>query len=288
MSLRSALSSLELMTPAARTQPATRWRGGRTLSSGHRLYWWVEVLVVVGVYVIYTLIRSASGASAAEAFDNAELIISLQDRLALNQELAWQQWALDHHTLVVVSNYFYGSAYMLVTLGTLVYLYRRFPNSYPLWRNTLAVGTMLALVGFASFPLMPPRLLGTHDVAGGWAFVDTMATYPTLWSFQSGAMNVISNQFAAMPSLHCGWAMWVCAALWPHLQAWWSRALAVAYVVATIVVVVITGNHFFLDAVGGAAVMGAGLAVALVCTRAGRTTPTVDDAPAGSVSDQPA
>lgn len=264
------------------------WRGGRTLSSGHRIFWWVEILVVVSVYVIYSLIRSVSAGSASAAFANAELIISLQDRLSLNHELAWQQWALDHHALIVTSNYFYGSAYVLVTLGTLVYLFRRFPDSYPLWRNTLGVGTLLALVGFTFFPLMPPRLLATHDVLGGWTFVDTMATYPTLWSFRSGAMNAISNQFAAMPSLHCGWAMWVCAALWPHLRAWWSRALVVAYVAATISVVVITGNHFFLDAVGGAVVMGAGFVVALLFTRAGRTPAAVDDAPSGEVSGQPA
>lgn len=271
------------------------WPGGRTLSSGHRLFWWAEVLVVVSVYVVYTAIRRVSAGSATEAFTNAELIISLQDRLALNQELAWQQWALDHEALVVASNYFYGSAYVLVTLGTLVYLFRRFPDSYPLWRNTLAIGTMLALVGFASFPLMPPRLLSSHDAVGGWAFVDTMATYPALWSFQSGAMNTLSNQFAAMPSLHCGWAMWVCAALWPHLRSRWSRALAVGYVVATITVVVITGNHFFLDAVGGAVVMGAGLAIALLVTRAGRSTAgaavdpaTTDGATPGTVSGRPA
>jgi hypothetical protein len=245
------------------------WRGGTTLRTGHQLFWWAEVALVVVLYAVYSLIRNASASGAPEAFANALRLIDWQGTLGLNQELAWQSWALQHEALIIAANYFYGTAYVLVTLGTLVWLYRRFPNSYPVWRTTLVVGTMLALVGFATFPLMPPRLLDLHDSAG-WGFVDTMVDYPALWSFQSETMASISNQFAAMPSLHCGWAMWACAAMWPHLQAWWSRALAVAYPLATIAVVVITGNHFFLDAAGGALVMGIGFGVAMLTTRAGR------------------
>jgi hypothetical protein len=248
-----------------------RWRGGRKLATNHWLFWWVEVALVAGLYLVYSAIRNVSAGEPGDAFANAMRIMDLQQRMRINWELSWQQWALDHESLIIVSNYFYGAAYVLVTLGTLVFLYRRFPDSYPLWRNTLVVGTLLALVGFATFPLMPPRLLDVHDAFGTWGFVDTMATYPTLWSFQSETMTAISNQFAAMPSLHCGWALWVCAALWPHLATWWAKALAAGYAIVTVIVVVITGNHFFLDAVGGAFVMGVGYLVAIAVTRAGRT-----------------
>lgn len=244
---------------------------GHTLAHGHRLFWWVEVALVIGLYLVYSLIRNVAAGDPTDAFANAIRIIDLQEQLRLNQELAWQQWALAHEGLVIVANYFYGAAYAVVTLGTLVYLFRKFPASYPFWRNTLVVGTLLALVGFAAFPLMPPRLLDFYDNVGTWGFVDTMATYPTLWSFQSEAMSTISNQFAAMPSLHCGWAMWVCAALWPHLRTWWSRAVAAGYALTTVIVVVITGNHFFLDAVGGAFVMTIGYLVATAFTRMERS-----------------
>jgi hypothetical protein len=253
-----------------------KWRGGQDLTTNHRLFWWVEVALVAGLYLIYSIIRNLSAGDPVDAFANAVRIMDLQQRLRINQELMWQQWALDHESLIIVANYFYGAAYVLVTLGTLVYLFRRFPDRYPLWRNTLVGGTLLALIGFATFPLMPPRLLDFHDTVVNWGFVDTMATYPTLWSFQSGTMTAISNQFAAMPSLHCGWAMWVCAALWPTLNSWWARSLAVAYPVVTVIVVVITGNHFFLDALGGALVMTLGYLAATAFTRAGRadrTTP---------------
>lgn len=252
-------------------QNPARWPGGKRLTTGHELYWWVEVALVAGLFAIYSTIRNVATSGAPEALDNAARVVDWQERLDLNHELIWQQWALEHEPLIIASNYFYGSAYALVTLGVLVWLFKRFPDSYPLWRNTLAAGTMLALVGFAAFPLMPPRLLDVHDGGRVWGFVDTLADYPTLWSFQSEAVDSVSNQFAAMPSLHCGWAIWACAALLPHLRMWWTKTLAVAYPVVTTAVVVITGNHYFLDAVGGALVIGAGLLLAVMFTRAGRS-----------------
>ena len=103
---------------------------------------------------------------------------------------------------------------------------------------------------------MPPRLLDAIGVGHTrcFGFVDTLVKYPTFWSFDSSAMKTISNQFAAMPSLHCGWALWGCAVFLPRVKSWWAKALAIAYPVATIFVVVITANHYFLDAVGGAVI----------------------------------
>jgi membrane-associated phospholipid phosphatase len=83
-------------------------------------------------------------------------------------------------------------------------------------------------------------------------------------------MKSISNQYAAMPSLHCGWALWGCAVFLPRVKSWWAKALAIAYPVATVTVVVITANHYFLDGVGGAVIFIVGYAVARAFTRAGR------------------
>jgi membrane-associated phospholipid phosphatase len=94
--------------------------------------------------------------------------------------------------------------------------------------------------------------------------------YPTFWSFIDEGMKTISNQFAAMPSLHCGWAFWGLAVFFPRVKTWWGKTLAVLYPVTTIFVVVITGNHYFLDAVGGLAIMVVGHAVARLITRSGR------------------
>ena len=161
----------------------------------------------------------------------------------------------------------YGVAYAVVTPATLIWLYRRHPDRYGLWRNTLAFGTLLALVGFALFPLMPPRLLDVHDLVGGWGFVDTLATHSAPWSFQSSAVTAVANPYAAMPSLHCGWALWVGAAIWSTTRSRPAKVFAVAYPLATLVTVVITGNHFVIDAVGALAVMGTGWVAALTVQR---------------------
>ena len=254
---------------------STRWPGGKRLRDGHELYWWVELAVVLVVDVVYESVRNANKAGAERAYDNALRVIDWQERLRINAEQSWQDWALRWEPLIVASNYFYGSAYIVVTVVGLIYLFRLFPDDYPLWRNTLAIGTLLALVGFATFPLMPPRLLPTMDP--GFGFVDTLVSYPTFWSFESETMAKISNQYAAMPSLHCGWAFWGCAVFWPRVRSWWAKGLAALYPVVTITVVVITANHYFLDAVGGAAVMGIGFALARAVTRAGRGRPEHHD-----------
>jgi len=259
--------------PEAPGRPArtTRWRGGKRLSTGHELYWWVEIGIVLVFDTLYETIRNSNKSGAGRAFDNAMKVIDWQKRLGFYWEPEMQRWAVHYEWLIVASNYFYGSAYIVVTIASLIFLYRRFPDDYPLWRNTLLVGTLLGLIGFATFPLMPPRLLdalGDHRQVFG--YVDTLVKFPTFWSFDSPAMKSISNQFAAMPSLHCGWALWGCAVFWPRVKHWWAKALAVLYPIVTITVVVITGNHYLLDAVGGAFIFAIGYGVARLATRAGR------------------
>ena len=144
---------------------------------------------------------------------------------------------------------------------------------FPQWRNTLAVMTALAILGFAFFPLMPPRLLDPHVysfVTHNYGFVDTLAKDPAFWSFNSGAVSKISNQFAAMPSVHCAWALWCACALVPRVKYVWAKVLAVIYPITTVTVIVVTANHYLLDAVGGFFVLGVGYVAARIFTRAGR------------------
>ncbi len=250
-------------TPSAAPSTAPRWRRGRTLADGSKLYCWREVLLVVVVDIVYETIRNFSSANPARAYANAERLIDWQRMVGLWHEHQMQQWALNFTPLIILANYFYGSVYMAATLFGLVFLYRRFPDDYPLWRSTLLIGTLLGLIGFATFPLMPPRLL---DSMGGanYGFIDTLVKFPTFWSFDSEGMKSISNQFAAMPSLHCGWAMWGTAVFYPRVRSWWAKTLAALYPVVTIFVVIITANHYWLDAVGGAAIFIAGYGIARV------------------------
>jgi hypothetical protein len=88
-----------------------------------------------------------------------------------------------------------------------------------------------------------------------------VARYPGLWSFHSGPVQHLSNQYAAMPSLHFAWAAWVAWAVWPVVRTSFARVAVVAYPAATFVVVVVTANHFFADVAAGALTLAAAVAM---------------------------
>jgi membrane-associated phospholipid phosphatase len=242
-----------------------RLPAARFLRDGAVLYWWVEVVSAVVFYLVYSTIRNLNGTNPTAARLNALKLMQWQETLGINHERAMQEWALNLKPLIIACNYFYGSLHFVMTAGVMIFLYRKYSDDFPLWRNMLAFATALALIGFALWPLMPPRLLPSH-----FGFQDTLAQYPTFWSFNQGAVNKISNQFAAMPSVHCAWALWCALALVPRLQRTWAKVLAGLYPVGTIIAIVLTGNHFLLDVVGGFAVLGLGYLLARTFTRAGR------------------
>ena len=92
-----------------------------------------------------------------------------------------------------------------------------------------------------------------------YSFIDTLSVYGGLWSFDSGTLQAISNQWAAMPSLHLAWAAWCSVALAPVLRSLWSRWLIWLYPVATSFGIVVTGNHYWIDGAVGLGVLFAGM-----------------------------
>lgn len=243
---------------------------------GSGLHWWVEVLLVLSFYVVYSTIRNLFGSesiSAADALANAERIIDLERSIGLYRELGLQQAFVDHRWFIQFWNLFYGTFHFTMTVFALVWVYRRFPHLYARHRSTFLCTTGLALFGFALFPLMPPRLLSDCGEFGGCLatlhpYMDTMAEVGGLWSFDSGTMQRVSNQYAAMPSLHFAWATWCALVIWPIVGNRMARVLVAAYPIATLFAVIVTGNHFWLDAVGGLVVLGAGSLLAGVLVRA--------------------
>lgn len=247
----------------------------RDAGPGSGLRWWVEVLLVLGFYVVYSTIRNLFGSesiSAADALANAERIIDLERSIGLYLELDLQQAFVDHRWFIQFWNLFYGTFHFAVTVFALVWVYRRFPHLYARHRSTFLCTTGLALAGFALFPLMPPRLLSNCGEFGGCLatlhpYVDTVTDVGGLWSFDSGTMQSVSNQYAAMPSLHFAWATWCALVIWPIVSNRTARGLVAAYPIATLFAVIVTGNHFWLDAVGGLVVLGAGSLLAGVLVR---------------------
>ena len=224
-----------------------------------RLRWWREVLYVAAFYAVYSLVRNRGVAtdSVEAARENALDIIRIEQWLGTYHEETIQDWFLPHRWFIWFWNVFYGTAHFLVTAGGLVWLFRRFPERYARWRTTLACTTALALIGYAFYPLMPPRLMPPE-----FGFEDTLATVGGLWSFDSGTMKEISNQYAAMPSMHFGWAAWCAFVFYPGVRRQWLRGLVVLYPLLTLFAIVVTANHFWLDALGGAIALAAGYGLA--------------------------
>ena len=138
-----------------------------------RLRWWREVLYVAAFYGLYTLVRNRglSPNEHVQAFHNAKRVIAVERFVGGFHERYVQHLFLGWHWFIRFWDVYYGTFHFIVTIVALVWLFRRMPERYPLWRNTLACTTALALIGFAFFPLMPPRLLpaGNH-----YGFVDTL------------------------------------------------------------------------------------------------------------------
>ena len=259
------------------------------------LRWWKEVAFGIAVYVIYSIVRNRFGSASGDpgpAFEHARSIIDLQESLHLYFESDLQQWYLDlpGHGLIRLWNVYYGLAHFLVTFVALVWLFRKDPRRYPVWRNTLALTTSVAVIGFAAYSLMPPRLLDDPGEYGacqiyapeaveGWSFgdpqpsecdrygyVDSVARYGGWISFGNEGMKEVSNQYAAMPSMHIGWSTWSALVLVPLLRRRWAKLLAALYPAITLVCIMLTANHYWIDGVGGLACLAAGFAVAAAIT----------------------
>lgn len=244
-----------------------------------RLRWLKETVIGSLFYALYSAIRNrfgsfhlaASGVPLAP-FRHALQVVRFERVLGLYRERDVQQLFLGHHRFLQFWNVFYGTVHFVVTIVTFVCLFRFSRVRFVRWRNTLACTTALALVGFMLYPLMPPRLLSSTGPYGGASlaatanapagidFVDALEVDGGLWSFDSGSMTRISNQYAAMPSLHMAWSTWCVLALWPLAgrRRRWIRWLSAFYPIATLFGIIVTANHFWLDAAGGLAALGCG------------------------------
>jgi hypothetical protein len=220
--------------------------------------WWTELPLIAVVYAVYLACRLLARGDVATAVDHGLAILRVERSLSLNAEHPLNRLFSDTPALGIPADFAYASLHYLVTPAILVWLFRRRPAHYRAARTWLMLSTLLGLVGFTLMPTCPPRLL---DASHG--FVDTMALYSSYgwWGTEASAprgLGWMTNQYAAMPSLHVGWALWCSATLWRHGRTPLMKTLAVAYPLLTTLVVMGTANHYFLDTVAGAAVMGVG------------------------------
>ncbi|MFF4490818.1 phosphatase PAP2 family protein [Streptomyces sp. NPDC001544] len=240
---------------------------GTEVSPRTRLRWWTEVPLILLVYCCYTAGRLIARTDVSGAVDHGLAILRFEKALHLNAEHPLNRLFTREPWLGVPADFWYASLHYVVTPAVMVWLFRSRKDIYRAARTWLWTSTFIGLIGFTLLPTCPPRLL-----SAGHGFVDTMAEYSSYgwWGAEASAprgMGGMTNQYAAMPSLHVGWALWCGVMLWRYGGTRLTKAAAVAYPLLTAIVVMGTANHYFLDAAAGAAVMGAGLLLAPYVTR---------------------
>jgi hypothetical protein len=226
----------------------------------------LEVVLVLGLWVAYSLSRLFAGSAMGPAMHRAQELLHVEVRLGIHWEPLLNGLFIDHDLLGLIGSYWYATTHYVVTGACLLWLYRLGAERYLPARRALVTATLLGLTAYLLLPTAPPRFVqGYVDVlslhaASGWWSVDASAPR---------GLGGLTNELAAFPSLHAGWALWVAISL--QRNARW-RALRVAgwmYAAVTAVVIVGTGNHWVIDVVVGWLVVLAGFAAADRVERAG-------------------
>jgi PAP2 superfamily protein len=221
----------------------------RTLASSPRRGV-VEIATLAFLYGFYELVRGQGHATLSLAQGHTDDIVALERHLHLFGERAVQ------NAVGVIPGVptLLGIAYILLHfVGTgafLVWLHRRHREHFPLVRNTLIGATAVALVIYVLYPVAPPRLAGL-------GFVDTV-THSAKVNLSSDMLGSLYNPFAAVPSLHFGYALLVGLTIAAVSQGRLGKVIGWSYPVVMLLVIVGTGNHFFFDAAGGAVAIGIG------------------------------
>lgn len=247
---------------AAESGPVSRTGRKRRIRSPRRPRIWFEILLIALSYWIYSLVRNAVPEQRAEALRNADWIWHAERSMGLAFEESVNHAVNSVTWLIISMNYYYATLHFIVTIAVLVWLYRRHPGRYAASRLILFATTAVALLGYYLYPLAPPRLMS------GGNFIDTVKFHETWGSMASGNFKAVSNQYAAMPSMHIGWSLWCGLTIFALAKAPWARILGLLYPAATLIVIVATANHFWLDAVGGMICLAFGFAVSYAWYRA--------------------
>ena len=221
-----------------------------------------EAVVVVIAFLVYFFIRGAVVDRAGEALSNGLDLIALERALGMYWEIEWQSWIINEYWAVRVMNWIYFWGHMPLVIVLAIYLWVWHRSTYGLVRTAFLASGAIGVVIYALYPVAPPRLI---PFVG---YVDTMAVLDRV-GYQAQEAQAFVNPYAAVPSLHFGWSMLLGGAV-----AWVGRrhvslvVFGVLWPVLMLFSVVMTANHFIVDAAAGAIVSLAGLAIAEAMRRA--------------------
>lgn len=227
---------------------------GRRLPHGWRDLL-LQLALFFGVYQGYQVVRGLSEGREILAFANAERVIEIERALGLYFEPGLQSLALDLGWAVDLANWIYVNSHFVVTTGFLAWLYLRRNEHFYFVRNMFMVAMLIALTGYLLVPTAPPRLVPGDGV------IDTIAAFTSV-DQDNKAVGLLVNKYAAVPSMHIGFALMVAVPAMMLVRTRLARALWSLYPLLVFSAIVITGNHFWLDAAAGAAVAAVAAVIA--------------------------
>jgi membrane-associated phospholipid phosphatase len=213
-----------------------------------------DALAQLGIFVmadlLYETVRGISESNQAIPFQNARSLISTEKSLHFFVEQSIQSWAMDHRVLIDFANFMYVNSHFVITTSALVWLYLRHNEKFYFVRNMFVVAMGLALAGYLLLPTAPPRFFPELG------FVDTLSYYVNV-KHDSGLVTLFFNPYAAVPSMHVAFSLLIAGPAMLIVRRRASKVLWALYPLVVTFVVVVTGNHWLLDAFAGAAVAGA-------------------------------
>src|SRR5919201_4293629 len=213
-----------------------------------------QVLIWFGFLLAYQVARGFADRDPTRAFANGWKVIDWEQRLAGLGELTLQGWAQSSHFLAELVSWTYWNSEFTVVGLALLWVYLRRNGAFTRFRNTILLANVLGLIGYVLLPTAPPRLFPAMG------FADTLAQIGGL-NHGSGLIELASNPYAAMPSLHAADALIVGIVLASVCRHWWSRTVWLVWPVWVWFAVMATGNHFWLDVLAGAVLGVAALAL---------------------------
>ena len=229
-----------------------------------------ELAAVAVAALVYYLVRGAVSDRADEAFQRARDILDLEQRLRLDWELPIHEAILGSNTLIDFANgtYFWGHMPLLIVLA--VWLWRSHRDTWRTFRNALLISAAAGMASYFLFPTAPPRLMPELG------YIDTLAVRAAP-AYQAQEVGLFVNPYAALPSLHVGWALLAGLAVWRTSPHPLMRVFAVAVPLSQSWAVVATANHWTLDAFAGIAVCVIAWALAVLLNRLSFRTPVQFD-----------
>jgi hypothetical protein len=211
-----------------------------------------EIVLTGALYLFYCVTRTFASGDLGAAQDRAGDLHTLERVLHLDWEHSVNNWFVANAWAAIPASYWYAAAHYVVTLFVLVWLFRKGPQHYNPARWALVVSCVLGLACYLLLPTAPPRMLS--------GYTDVLSLHANVgwWSTDASApkgMGQLTNELAAFPSLHAGWALWVALVVRRTTHNYWARGLAWLHAIITAVVVIGTGNHWILDVAAGWAVV---------------------------------